>query len=104
MSEHDELMDFLADGLRAHHHLSPQTLATWRRELYREIERRGGVEGDSIVRAVMADVLRELVERGNRRVRNELTVRLSGTMSEDDAERLDTVLSDILADVLERLK
>ena len=95
-----EPVDFLADGLRLRDRLSPRALFVWNDALYREIERRGGVEGGTIALAVAVDLLRELVERANRRLRDELQARLAGEISADDAERLDAELSDVLADVL----
>ena len=103
MKEHDRL-DFLAVGLVAGDRMTAKTRAIWRKEFHREIASRGGVEGDHYVRSIANELLRKVVQRGLRRFRNDLVGRLAEEMTEDDAERLDDVMSNMLAEALAEIK
>ena len=105
MNEHERRLDFLAAGLLVgDDRARAKTRALWREEFHREVASRGGVEGDCYVRSIANGLLRELIQRGLRRFRNELTGRLSDRMTDDDAAALDDTLSDLLAGALQEIK
>jgi hypothetical protein len=95
-----ERLDYLSAGLMAYTLLSPGALAFWREELHQEIKRRGGVQGEYIVRSIAKDLLDELVQCGMRRMRSELGAR----MVDANPDLLDDVVSTVLAKTLADLK
>jgi hypothetical protein len=104
MSEFNR-MEFLSAGILVRDRMTPEMLALWRAEFRREMAERGGLtdDGKSYVKDVARAVLSEVLERATRHFANELTPRAREHMSEDDVERLELELSDILRKVLDSI-
>jgi hypothetical protein len=101
----EDSLDFLAKGLVANHHLTPRTRVAWQHEFRAEVDRRGGLVDDSYFDKTVANaLLRELTQRGMRWFHEELMRRLAGTLTEDEAEKLDADASDTLAAALAQIK
>jgi len=102
MTEH-ERMDFLAAGLLVLNTLSPDLRSKWRSELFRELERRGGLTSDGRYadKAITGELFSEVIERGTRNFAKELTERTREYMSEDETERLEVELGNSLRRALD---
>jgi hypothetical protein len=96
--------DFLVAGFMVRDRLSAEAVSRWRAAFHAEIKRRGGVVGDHYVQAIAKEVLAEVAEQATRRFRNELVVKVSEYMSDEQIEDLESELSNILARTLTRIE
>ena len=98
-------IEFLAAGLLALKTMTPEMRARWRSEFRRVVAQRGGVVdgGECYVKSVARAVLSEVITCATRRFANELTPRAREHLSEDDVERLEGELSNILRKTLDRI-
>jgi hypothetical protein len=98
-------IEFLAAGLLALKTMTPEMRARWRAEYRRVVAQRGGVVdgGECYVKSVARAVLSEVITCATRRFANELTPRAREHLSEDDVERLEGELSNILRKTLDRI-
>jgi hypothetical protein len=94
-------MERLAVGLLSFKHLTPDAKARFRSDLRKVVASRGGLSegGMHFDKAIAADVLSELVERGMRRLVVELNEQARKYMDDDKVEQLEGEMSDSLRDL-----
>jgi len=98
MSDDSDQMERLAVGLLSFKHLRPDAKARFRSDLRKVVASRGGLSegGKHFDKAIAADVLSELVERGMRRLVIELSQRARKYMGDDKIEQLEGEMSNSL--------
>ena len=101
MSDDFDQMERLAVGLLSFKYLRPDAKARFRNDLRKVVALRGGLSegGMHFDKAIAADVLSELVERGMRRLVIELSKRARKYMDDDKIERLEGEMSNSLRDL-----
>lgn len=101
MSDDFVEMERLAAGLLSFKHLKPDAKKRFRSDLRKVLASRGGLSegGMHFDKAIAADVLSELVERGMRRLVIELSQRARKYMDDDKVEQLECEISNSLRDL-----
>ena len=101
MSDDFDQMERLAVGLLSFKHLRPDAKARFRSDLRKVVASRGGLSEGSMHfdKAIAADVLSELVERGMRRLVIELSQRARKYMGDDKIEQLEGEMSNSLREL-----
>jgi hypothetical protein len=101
MSDDSDQMERLAVGLLSFKHLRPDAKARFRSDLRKVVASRGGLSegGMHFDKAIAADVLSELVERGMRRLVIELSQRARKYMGDDKIEQLEGEMSNSLREL-----
>ena len=99
MSDDFDQMERLAAGLLSFKHLKPDAKKLFRRDLRKIVASRGGLSEGHFNKAIAAEVLSELVERGMRRLVIELSRRARKYMGDDKIEQIEIEISNSVRDI-----